>query len=212
MNSRRDIATSSLKRRHRPAGGVLPEALGTRQPPRPAPALATHGPGSTRQDGTAAMALYGLIWLEIAFADNTSLPGAHPRRSARGSSNCWRTRANMGRCLRACWIYGGPCRGRNHSMSMRGHQGLRPRRRVSRDGVTSWGCRPRSAAPRSPRLDRVARSREHHGCLCPARPDQAGTALQCGGADVPPEEFKVTGRVQVIGRAHDTGRCEVVQR
>ena len=25
------------------------------------------------------------------------------------------------------------------------------------------------------------------------------------GADVPPEEFKVTGRVQVIGRAHDQG-------
>jgi hypothetical protein len=34
------------------------------------------------------MALYGLIWLEIAFADNTSLPGAQPGRSARGSSNC----------------------------------------------------------------------------------------------------------------------------
>ena len=53
---------------------MLPEAVGTRQPPRPAPTLATHGPGSTRQHGTAATALYGLICLEIAFADNTSLP------------------------------------------------------------------------------------------------------------------------------------------
>ena len=53
---------------------MLPEAVGTRQPPRPAPTLATHGPGSTRQDDTAATALYGLIWLEIAFADNTCLP------------------------------------------------------------------------------------------------------------------------------------------
>jgi hypothetical protein len=33
---------------------------------------------------------------------------------------------------------GGLCRGRNHSMSMRGHRGLRPRRRVPRDVVTSW--------------------------------------------------------------------------
>jgi transposase len=92
----------------------------------------------------------------------------------------------------ACWIYGGPCRGRSHSMSMRGHRGLRPRRR----GAAGWGhvvvvgCRPRSPAARSPPgltalagLERgVVVSARH----APARLERHSSA----GAVLPPEEFK----------------------
>jgi len=99
------------------------------------------------------MALYGLIWLEIALADYTSLRGAHPRRSARGSSNCWKpvpasgaasghagsTVARAGDATIPCpWgdtkvcVPGAGCRGM--------------------ESVTSCGCRPWSAAPRSRRL------------------------------------------------------------
>jgi hypothetical protein len=92
----------------------------------------------------------------------------------------------------ACWIYGGPCRGRSHSMSMRGHRGLRPRRRGAAGcgHVVVVGCRPRSPAARSPPgltalagLERgVVVSARH----APARLERHSSA----GAVLPPEEFK----------------------
>ena len=136
------------------------------------------------------MALYGLIWLEIAFADNTSLP-EHTREqiSARIEQlleNPCQHGARPQGMLDLRWPVPG-------AQPFHVHEGT-PRSASPAPGAAGWchvvGCEPGQQQLGHPRLDRVARSREGRGCLRARHAPPGLERHSSACAVLPPEEFK----------------------